>query len=129
MDDSVAYSLVVFSPILLLQLWLSIRYDIAYISLRGKHSKTYLKKNKGTFWDRLFFKKYRGELGKRLYFCHACLLWMTAISMLLAILYGLLWFVGHSIQHEWVPRLYARLDIMITCFFMLKLIYDKVIRK
>ena len=126
MDNSVAYSLIVFSPILFLQLWLSVRYDVVYISLRSKHSKTYLKKNKGTFWDWLFFKKYKDQLAKGLYICHAFLLWLVAISILLAAVYGFLWLMQYRIRYEWIPWLYVGLDIVVTSLFILKLIYDKV---
>lgn len=129
MDDSVAYSLMVFSPMIFLQLWLNIRFDIVYISLRSKHSKTYLKKNKGMFWDWLFFNKYRDELNRRLYICHTCLLWLVAASILLAVIYGFLWLVGHAIQHEWIPCLYAELDIVVIGLYILKITYDKVMRK
>lgn len=129
MDDSVAYSLMVFSPVVFLQLWLNIRYDIVYISLRSNHSKSYLKKNKGTFLDWLFFKKYRDELNRLLYICHACLLWLLAASILLAVIYGFLWLLGHRIQHEWIPWLYAVLDIVVAGLFILKNIYDKFMRK
>ena len=129
MDDSVAYSLMVFSPMIFLQLWLNIRYDVVYISLRSKHSKTYLKRNKGTFWEWLFFKKYKDELNKRLYICHTCLLWLVIISILLAVIYGVLWLGGHHIQYKWIPWLYVELDILGAGLFVLKIIYDKVMHK
>ena len=129
MDDSVAYSLIVFSPMLFLHLWLNIRYDVIYISLRSKHSKTYLKKNKGTLWDMLFFKKYKDQLDIRLYVLHGCLLWIVIISILLAAVYGVLWLSGHHIQHEWLPWLYVEFDIGVAGLFILKLIYDKVMHK
>ena len=129
LDDSVAYSLIVFSPMLFLHLWLNIRYDAVYISLRSKHSKTYLKKNKGTLCDMLFFKKYKDQLDRRLYVLHGCLLWIVIISILLAAVYGVLWLVGHHIQHKWLPWLYVEFDIGVTGLFILKLIYDKVMHK
>lgn len=129
MDDSVAYPIMIFSPMIFLQLWLNIRHDIVYINLRGKHSKTYLKKNKGSFWDWLFFMKYRDELDRRLYICHTCLLWLGTLSILLAVIYGFLWLLGHRIQHEWIPWLYAELDIVVTGLYILKIIYDRVMRK
>ena len=129
MDNTAAYCLMVFSPILFIQLWLNIRYDIQYVHLRGKHSKTYLEKNRGSFWEWLFYKNFQNELDKGQYLSHSALLWLVMISLVVAMVYGVLYLAKHQIQYYWIPRLYAELDIVVANLFVLKNIHDKVKHK
>lgn len=126
MDNSVAHALVVFSPILYWQLWLSFRYTAVNIKLRAVHSKTYLKKNAGNLWQWLFLIKFKDELPISLYLSHLLLLWMTLVSVLIAIIYGISWIAGCHIHPEWLPWLYIRIDIIVSACNAVKIICDKV---
>lgn len=115
MDTFVGYFLVVFSPVLFLQLLLSLRYIAVNEKLREHHSKKYIKKHYGNLWEYLNLLRFRKELPKALYFSYEFILWVILISVPVAIVYGILWLAGCPIFPEWLPWLYVGTDI-ILCF-------------
>jgi hypothetical protein len=127
MNSVTAYLLMILSPVALLVPYLNIRYSIVYSVLRKNHSKTYLKKNKGSFGNRMFFHSYKAELGRGWYWVNAAALLLELFSLGLALAYLLLWIVGYTLQFLWIPQVWAHIIIAIYALYILKLLYDKLI--
>ncbi len=126
MSDLAAYLVIVLSPVVLLVPYLNIRYSIVYSVLRKKHSKTYLKKNKGTFWNWLFFCGYKKEIGRGWYFVNAAAVLLEMLSLLFAAVYLVLWVIGHTLQIVWIPWVWVDGIIVIYGLYVIKLLYDKL---
>lgn len=120
MHNDTAYAIMVFSPAIYWQLLLNIRYTIVYTYLRSKHSKTYLKKHSGSWISRVFFHRYKHELGKLWYHTNVCLVFLTFLGTLFAIVYLLLWIMGYAISIMLIP--YSFLGIDIACIVILSII-------
>ena len=126
MSDSAAYLLMILSPIALFVPYLNIRYSIVYSVLRKKHSKTYLKKNKGPFWNWVFFCGYKKEIGRGWYFVNTAAVLLEMLSLLFAVVYLVLWMAGHTLQIAWIPWIWAYGIIVIYGLYVIKLLSDKL---
>ena len=126
MYDSTAYAIMVFSPVIYLQLQLSIRYTILYSILRKQHSNTFLKKHRGNYIQWMFFRNFKPEIGPLWHHLNALVVLLEVISIFLAVIYLVLWLVGHVLLMKWIPWAWAVLDMACYLFFILKRAHDRL---
>lgn len=129
MDNTTAYMVIVFSPILYIQLQLNLRYSIVYSKIRRLHSKSFIKKNKGSFVEMLFMKHFKGDIGLFWYSLNFVTLVLTMLSLTMSIIYLVLWISGHQIQAVWVPWTWVYLDIVCSLLYLVKHTYDKLVSR
>lgn len=126
MDNNTAYMIVVFSPILYMLLWLSARYYAVYTCLRSKHSKTFLKKNRGSMVAWLSLWRFRNDLSGFVFFWQVLTMAFWIASIVLACVYGALWIFGHQIRHMGIPSLYVKVDTVAACIYVVSIIVSKI---
>lgn len=126
MDDNTAYCLMILSPMLFLVSKLSVHYIIVNDILRMKHSKTFILKNKGTFFESFFLLKFKNEISRLLYYLNVFLGILLLIGIVLSLLYFVLWIIGYQIRCFVVPYSIMCVDILLVVIRIIRLIYEKL---
>lgn len=128
MDNGVIFCIMIFSPIVFLISKLSIHYTIIFDILREKHSKTFIKKHKGSFIQSYFVYNFKKEIGKGWFLINALLGILLLISLIFAFIYFILFVFDYHFQSTAIPELVLRLDVILTYFHVISLIYNKFVK-
>ena len=120
--NSTYYAIVVISVFLAWLEKVSVHATAEYDFLRKQHSKSYIRKNKGSFWNFYFLMNFKNELPKFWFYCNFILgIWLF-ISAAASIIYGILWICGHQLSIILIPDIFCAIDIFLSCFRIVRII-------
>lgn len=126
--DTTHYLIIILSPIVVLLTKLSIKYTIIHNILRRKHSKTFLKKNRGNIVEEYFCLKYKNEIGLWFYLNFSAGL-LLFLEILLALVYSFLWAAGHTLKLVIIPYIVIIVDLTLVYIRFIRQIIDKILKK
>ena len=129
MDNNAAYCVMIFSPFLFFNSKLSIHYTIVYSKLRKNHSKTYIKKTSGNFWERFFLSRFKAEIDMISYYTNMLLGVLVIVGTIIALIYFLLWVVGYKLQYMFIPYITIYIDVGLSIMRILRLAYERIFLK
>ena len=99
---------------------------MCFDNLRKKHSKTYIRKNKGGLFNIFFLINFRNDIKKDLYIYNIVVGFLLIFSMIGSIVYLILWISGYELKLHIMPDLTVRIIILFTYLRLLRLILDKI---
>lgn len=128
MTDTAAYLIIMLSPMVYALLMLNIRYTIVYTVLRKKHSHTYLKKHRGRFLERVYFRKFKTEISFPLYCANWFLSVFTVSSILISLICLLVCVLSNSTHLKLIAQWYLKADVLFILVLTIKQIYDRLLK-
>lgn len=117
--DIALYGVMIMAPIIYLVLKISISYRIHNIILRQKHSKTFIKRHKGSGFVAFFAWNFRKEIKPLVFIQNIVVGLLLVFSIPLAIIYFVLWTSSHIIQYEFIVQGTA---IFLVCLWAIHII-------
>ena len=105
--------------------FISVRYIIVEEQLRKRHSKTYMRKNKKSFFNHYFLWSYKNEIKKIYYFVYFYLALLLLAGIIVAIVYLVFWIIGHKTESTLVVYSCVFTDIILAVSREVRQIYTK----
>ena len=124
--DGAYYGVMIFMPIIWWILKISLSYRIYYIILRQSHSKTYIRRNKGSFWKAYLAWNFRFELSPIIFIANSIVGVILLISFPISLCYFTLWIINHKIICPVIVYCWILLILIAWFIHTIACIYDRV---
>lgn len=119
------YIIIILSPVMYAVSFISIRYIIVEEQLRKHHSKTYMRKNKKSFFNHYFLWSYKSEIKKIYYFVYVYLALLLLAGTIVAIIYIIFCIIGYKTESTLIIYSCVFTDIVLAVAREIRQIYTK----
>ncbi len=126
MDNAAAYIIMILSPVFWLVSKLSIHYTILYENIRKNHSRSYIRKNRGSTINEYFLLDYKNEINGLLFYANLILGIMVIIGFAGSIVYLILAVLRYKLRIIIIPTIVCCIDIFLAAARTVRLIFDKL---